>query len=138
MNDDVILQIGHRLREERVRASMSQIELAAAAQVSRGSQIGYETGARPPDASYLLRISALGLDAIYVLYGERQERFADAIFDWDLYHRIQNEIEQWTIDLNIEVPLERRQVLAKIIYDGCRKRGEYDPEIVDLVLRAAA
>lgn len=64
-----MVHFGERLKEERLRVGMSQIELANAIGMSQGSQTLYETGKRNPDMAYLTAIQELGLDAAYIVTG---------------------------------------------------------------------
>ena len=70
---DITLSIGGRLREERERLGFLQQEFAAQGAVGRMSQVGYESGARPPTAEYLAKVARLGADVQYVVTGVRSE-----------------------------------------------------------------
>lgn len=63
--------LGERLREERDRLGINQNELADIGGVKRNSQGNYERGRQNPDAAYLLAISKVGIDVMYVLFGRR-------------------------------------------------------------------
>lgn len=66
--------MGHwseRLREERMRAELSQDQLAQKVGITRKSQQRYESGDTAPDIAYLEAIELLGLDSQYVLNGRR-------------------------------------------------------------------
>lgn len=65
--------IGARLRSERERLGLGQLELAEAGGVNRNSQGAYEKGERLPDAGYLAAAAVLGVDALYVITGVRQQ-----------------------------------------------------------------
>ena len=65
------MSIGERLREERVRLSLSQELMGDAAGVRKQAQLKYEKGERHPDAAYLERLAAIGVDVLYVLTGRR-------------------------------------------------------------------
>lgn len=60
-----------RLQEERKRLGLSQSAFGEAGGVQKRAQINYESGERSPDASYLERIAAAGVDVLYVLTGRR-------------------------------------------------------------------
>ena len=62
--------IGARLKEERKRLTMTQVEMAEAASVTRVSQQNYENDRRVPDAEYLRSLHKLGVDILYVVTGE--------------------------------------------------------------------
>lgn len=63
--------LGSRLREERDRLQLSQQELADACGVTMRSQRNYEKDERLPDAAYLAALTQVGVDALYVLAGDR-------------------------------------------------------------------
>lgn len=60
-----------RLKTERTRLRLSQAAMAEAGGVGLNSQSNYENGHRSPDAAYLERISAIGVDVTYLLTGVR-------------------------------------------------------------------
>jgi len=60
---------GARLREERERLNVTQEFMANAGGVKILAHQNYEKGKRSPDAEYLSRVSALGVDVLYVLTG---------------------------------------------------------------------
>lgn len=63
--------IGDRLREELARLNLGLVSFAHSGGVQKGSQIKYEKGERSPDAEYLVRVAAIGVDVPYVLMGAR-------------------------------------------------------------------
>lgn len=65
------MDIGARLRGERERLGLNQMDLAGCAGIGRKSQFNYESGDRLPDAGYLAAVSAAGVDVRYVVTGER-------------------------------------------------------------------
>lgn len=67
------MNISDRLREERVRLGLSQIEFGEIGGVKKLAQINYEKGERNPDSAYLAAIATAGADVLYVLTGQRQE-----------------------------------------------------------------
>lgn len=64
-----MLNIGERLKDERVRLGLNQTDMAALAGVTKTTQLNYEKGSRSPDAAYLAAVSAAGVDVLYVLTG---------------------------------------------------------------------
>lgn len=66
-----MLNIGERLREERVRLGFNQTDFAAIAGVAKTSQFNYEKGDRSPDAVYLAAVAEQGVDILYVIIGQR-------------------------------------------------------------------
>lgn len=63
--------LGARLREERARLGLTQPAFATACGAKKTSQINYEADRRRPDSAYLTAASALGVDVLYVLTGNR-------------------------------------------------------------------
>lgn len=63
--------IGERLRAERNRCRLTQLDLAERAGVSKTTQANYESGLRSPDADYLARADEAGLDVLYIVTGRR-------------------------------------------------------------------
>lgn len=63
------LSFGERLRDERARLRLSQNEFAELGGVKRSSQYLYEHDLRSPDAAYLAKINAGGVDVGYLFSG---------------------------------------------------------------------
>ncbi|MBI6895267.1 helix-turn-helix transcriptional regulator [Pseudomonas putida] len=65
--------VSERLREERDRKGLTQLDFATLIGVSRGTQKNYEVGAAvgAMDLKYLAALEANGVDATYVLTGQR-------------------------------------------------------------------
>lgn len=63
--------LGIRLKEERIRLGLSQIEFVAITGLHVNAQRQYESGARLPKADYLEAITRHGVDIRYVLFNER-------------------------------------------------------------------
>ncbi|MDH0866467.1 helix-turn-helix transcriptional regulator [Mitsuaria sp. GD03876] len=61
---------GERLREERIRLGLNQIDFGALGSVTKSTQINYEKGERSPDADYLMTLIPHGVDVVYLLTGE--------------------------------------------------------------------
>lgn len=76
-----MLNIGERLKEERVRLGFNQADFAAIAGVAKTSQFNYEKGERSPDAQYLAATAAIGLDVLYVVTGQRTPALASSFSD---------------------------------------------------------
>lgn len=74
-----MLNIGERLKEERVRLGFNQADFAGFAGVAKTSQFNYEKGDRSPDAAYLAAVAEKGVDVLYVVTGQRTPQPADSI-----------------------------------------------------------
>ncbi|MGQ0621692.1 MAG: helix-turn-helix domain-containing protein [Panacagrimonas sp.] len=65
------MSLGARLKDERLRLSLSQTALAEFGDQSKRAQIYYEQDAMEPGAKYLAGIASAGVDVQYVLTGVR-------------------------------------------------------------------
>lgn len=65
------VDIGIRLRAERLRLVLTQEQLCGAARVSKVSQVNYEKGRRAPDANYFQLVAGIGVDVLYVITGSK-------------------------------------------------------------------
>ncbi|MFJ4068085.1 helix-turn-helix domain-containing protein [Pseudomonas sp. NPDC089996] len=63
--------LGPRLREERERLGMTQRVFGDIGGVEPNAQGKYESGERTPRADYLAALATRGVDALYVLSGDR-------------------------------------------------------------------
>ena len=63
--------IGERLKEERIRLELTQLEMAEKCNVGRQAQVRYEAGERSPDGNYFAAIANVGADVQYILTGKR-------------------------------------------------------------------
>jgi len=63
--------IWQRIKEERLRLGMTQVEFGKVGGVLKQTQLHYESGLRRPDTDYLERISAIGADVPYIMLGRR-------------------------------------------------------------------
>lgn len=91
------IEVGHRVRELRLRAELTQTELAARAEIKQGTLSKIERGeTKNTEAETLLRLAiALNASAFYLMWGNRQpERLDESIaslaqiwHDLDLHQR---------------------------------------------------
>lgn len=65
--------IGMRLREERSRLGLSQTEMGDLANITKNTQMLYESEKRIPKADYLASLAAIGVDVQYVVTGGRSD-----------------------------------------------------------------
>jgi transcriptional regulator with XRE-family HTH domain len=65
------MSVADRIIRERNRLGLSQAEFARQAGVSISSQKRYEKGERSPDAAYLEKVEAFGVDGAYLAFGIR-------------------------------------------------------------------
>ncbi|MEW5770333.1 MAG: helix-turn-helix domain-containing protein [Pseudomonadota bacterium] len=65
------MSIGERLKDERERLGLSQPAFAAVAGAAKRTLIDWEKGATSPNAVQLAALSAIGVDVLYILTGQR-------------------------------------------------------------------
>ncbi|MCL1076499.1 helix-turn-helix domain-containing protein [Shewanella dokdonensis] len=86
---------GTRLREERERLGYNQTDFGDIGGVRKNAQSNYEQGERQPDAEYLQKIQAIGVDVHYLLTGERRESdgmIKELLQRWHQLSAVQREI----------------------------------------------
>lgn len=71
--DNKFVSFGERLRSERLRIGMQQLELADACAVARKTLSVWEKGEQTPNAAVLSRMAAAGVDVLYVVTGKRAD-----------------------------------------------------------------
>jgi len=71
MSEKNFSPIGERLRDERLRIDMQQIDFADSCGVSRRTLSSWENGEATPNAAALAVMAALGVDVLYVVTGQR-------------------------------------------------------------------
>lgn len=131
--------IGDRLRSERERVGVSQDAFAESAGVQRRTQGNYERGERFPDAEYLSRIAAVGVDVLYVVTGRRDQaseidrevqRMADA---WET-------LERALAHVGRTLTPEKKRKAAEALYQASKNEtdGRRIEQLTDLVLQLAA
>jgi len=67
-----MLTVGQRLIKERKRLGISKVDMASVGGISRVSQASYEADKTSPNGEYLIRVSKVGVDVNYVLFGNSQ------------------------------------------------------------------
>lgn len=70
------VDIGQRLKRERIRLGKSQAEIADELGIAKKSQTNYELGHASPSAPYLAGAARLGIDVVYVLTGITSQALA--------------------------------------------------------------
>ncbi|AXT47759.1 XRE family transcriptional regulator [Chromobacterium rhizoryzae] len=67
------VSISERLKQERSRLGMIQMEAHKAADVSYATYLGYEKGTSFPNAEVLARLFTVGFDVTYIITGKRDD-----------------------------------------------------------------
>lgn len=127
---------------------LSQEQFAAAGGVKRGSQVGYESGKRSPNAEYFEAISKIGVDIQYIITGQRslnanvaplvQEpkgRYLTGDIDSDLLADIIQKVDEIAGRPNMsEYSAADKAKIISVVYRQYRARGlrpkKEDPAIL--------
>lgn len=70
---DIGMNIGARLKSERLRLGLSQAAVGAIGGVEVNAQGRYENGIRLPRADYLAAVAKAGMDILFVITGSRAQ-----------------------------------------------------------------
>lgn len=91
--------IGSRLREERRRLGLTQVELAKLGGVRRVSLYLYEKGDRLVPLDFMLRVRQVGVSLSYVLWGDRlpEQRLKRQV-DTELCKELFRLVDQYAVD----------------------------------------
>ncbi|MFV9997287.1 MAG: helix-turn-helix domain-containing protein [Arsenophonus endosymbiont of Dermacentor nuttalli] len=65
------MSLAEKIREERKRIGLTQVQFAKVAGVQPTTQVNYEKGIRVPDAAYLEKVAITGVDVLYIITGQR-------------------------------------------------------------------
>lgn len=129
---------GTRIREERKRLGLTQQQFADGLELSRSSVALYETDRTVPDLAFALRAKENGIDAWYIMTGERGREAAAHLFDWVLLADIVSRIRSLAAIEQLALTTEKEMAIARLLYKHCSTRGLVDQDIVDDAVRMAA
>jgi transcriptional regulator with XRE-family HTH domain len=122
-----------RIRQERIRLGLAQSQLALAGNISKATQVAYESDLHVPSLEYLNAIGTLGIDTVFVLTGSFRGQFVEGEFDWDLLGNILDAIVNWSEEQNRQIPPEKLHDLIRMLY-----RDFYVTRVIDDVVMARA
>lgn len=130
-------EYGYRLRTERLRLQMTQQAFAEAVGVSKGSQVGYESGAHLPSIHYLVQAATIGVDTDFVLFGRLGEHTAIDKLNWQTATQILATINTCLKEDALTLPLEKKMRLMQLFLSKFSKaeafKVEKVVEMLDLV-----
>lgn len=115
-------EVGGRLRQERQRLGLNQTEFAAIADVSKASQVNYESGERSPDADYLAEI-ADRVDVLYVLTGRREGQAKGGVLDEWMLTAILEALDIWEAESGQRLEVATRARLLALFYSHALNLG---------------
>ncbi|WP_092002261.1 helix-turn-helix domain-containing protein [Polaromonas sp. OV174] len=130
--------IGARIREERKRLCLTQQQFADSLSMSRSCLALYETDRTVPDLNFGRRAKENGLDAWYIMTGERSSTAAEQLFDWASFTGILSGIRSFCADQRLEITIEKEIAVARVLYKLSLDRAMVDQDVMNEMLRLAA
>ncbi len=112
-------EVGHRLRDERLRLGYKQEDFAQVGGVNRNTQGSYERGDRSPDTLYLAAVAMIGVDVAYVVTGKKALATATGLADAEL-----ELVEQYRAMSEKSKDATRRVVFGLAAADGAMDSGK--------------
>lgn len=133
------MSIGNRLREERKRIGLDQGPFGQIGGVQTVAQSNYENGKRMPDAAYLEKVAAAGVDVLYVLTGTRSLSEADLFADLKRYGDAWETLEMALEAAGRELSPAKKRKAADALYQASKAQMSMDKDkLTELVLQLAA
>lgn len=123
---------GRRLRLERERLGITQIEMALAGGVKRTTQHLYETDVRVPDINYITRLKDAGADVAYLVLGERRgpTQTYTLTMPYALLSNVFRVVDEFCVDENGKpLPLETRLRFFQVLCVSLKDRSEDETNI---------
>lgn len=126
-----LVSLGKRIRAVRKQARLSQEAFGSMFGYTRHSVIAWEAGSAEPPLSLLSKLrDLLDVDPEWVLLGEDEtpkSHYGPA--DWARFDRLVADVRKVCIGVGLELPAERHQALARVLYDagddaGSRTRSQ--------------
>lgn len=126
-----------RLRQARLRLGLKQSDLAEIGEISRATQLSYETNGTAPNTDYLRLVQKAGLDIPFVLFGDptKREDSEEAQIDWKLIQESVEAVEFFCIKAAPNCPDSYRWQLVQKVYaslNASRRNTADDQSISNL------
>jgi transcriptional regulator with XRE-family HTH domain len=134
---DFLDEFARRLRTERLRLGLSQAQMATAGGVAKATQIGYEQAARKPDAGYLVGLLNADVDLMFLFTGTPKHERVTEDLDWKLVIRILDEVKAWCAKNEVEIELNKRPELLRLLYRYFYAKQHVVPSDVHNLLKLA-
>jgi transcriptional regulator with XRE-family HTH domain len=130
-----IVNLGSRLKSERLRLGLSQAEFASLGGVGKSSQIHYESGDRTPDSNYLIALSSHGVDVSYVLLGTTAGSAPAPTVDTELLTQIIEAVDAWSNERERPITSAVKAELIALFFEQFSRTGRFEPAIMARHLR---
>lgn len=127
-----------RLRRERARLGLSQVQVCSAGGVSKSTQTAYESDQRVPDLQYLDGVSSLGVDKVFIAMGLSTTEFVAKHFDWELHREILMAIGEFADEHGVVIPASKLADLIHLLYEEFSTTGKIETDTLARALRLVA
>lgn len=119
-----------RLKEERLRLTLSQTDFAKPCGVTKQAQIRYEKGERQPNSDYLQKAHELGVDVSYLLTGIHSDTLKESA-----------EIDNYQVD-GVKQSIESTRINAMLnepeVIEGLESMSKEQAEIMKQLIKSFA
>ncbi|MNU87274.1 Helix-turn-helix domain protein [compost metagenome] len=133
------MELFERLKEERNRLGMSQTAFGEIGGVKVLAQRNYESGKRSPDAEYLARVAAVGVDVLYIVTGARALSQQDLEADLARYGQAWETLEMALEATGRELSPAKKRKAADALYRASKAQmAPSQDQLAALVLELAA
>jgi transcriptional regulator with XRE-family HTH domain len=113
----IIAGVSARLKEARRKLGLSQADMADLGQVSRSTQLSYETGQTAPTTDYLQVIQDGGADIPLVLYGQAAaDHVRQSKINWASIQQAHEDVEFFCLRFAPNCPGSYRWQMVAQIY----------------------
>jgi transcriptional regulator with XRE-family HTH domain len=107
----ILPDLGRRLRQERDRLSLTQDQVSSAIGVSKGTYYTYEKDLYAPSVDSLSKLSELGMDLYFILFGTPIESVYAPALPLDVFHRARQSIKEHVVRQGGKIDAESLDVL---------------------------
>lgn len=90
------MELSDRLRAERVRVGLTQLQAAEAMRIPVVTYRSYESGRSEPPMRSFARMMEAGFDAHFIALGKHLAEVADGQIDWSLVTELAHVIAEWS------------------------------------------
>lgn len=117
--------IGERIKAVRLRAGLGQETFAKTLGYSKRALVSWELGGAEPPVALMAKLrQAYDVDPEWVILGEDTvPRSYYGQVDWDRLDRLHDDVDAVCTDVGQNLPKERIQALARVLYDGGADAG---------------
>ena len=112
--------------------------MAKAGEVSKRSQVSYESGVRVPDVRYIRNVCRAGANALFLVTGERELPTEPRCFSWEAHDEILDAVEAWLRKRKASLPFEKKMELLRLFMAHFEVVQRVDAQFIEVTLSQAA